>query len=84
MLQIKMNIYRPPAFNVQLFCLLLGIILISIGFVLSVLFYLIEHISYILLGGLIPFALGIGLCIFYARLSPYQLSKPPYITAQSV
>ena len=81
MLQIKMNTYRPPIFNVQLFCLLLGIILIAIGFVLSILFYLIEHLSYILLGGLIPFALGVGLCIFYTKQSTSQPSKPPCITA---
>ena len=66
MLQIKTNTYIRPAVNIRLFCLLLGIMLTVIGCVLFGLFYLIAGIGYILLGGLIPLALGIGLTLFYA------------------
>ena len=66
MLQIKTNTYIRPAVNIRLFCLLLGIMLTVIGCVLFGLFYLIAGIGYILLGGLIPLALGISLTLFYA------------------
>ena len=66
MLQIKTNTYIRPAVNIRLFCLLLGIMLTVIGCVLFGLFYFIAGIGYILLGGLIPLALGISLTLFYA------------------
>ena len=66
MLQIKTNTYIRPAVNIRLFCLLLGIMLTVIGCALFGLFYFISGIGYILLGGLIPLALGIGLTLFYA------------------
>jgi hypothetical protein len=65
MLQIKTNTYIRPVFNVRLFCLLLGIMLTVIGSVLFCLFYFIAGAGYILLGGLIPLALGISLTLFY-------------------
>ena len=65
MLQIKTNTYIRPVFNVRLFCLLLGIMLTVIGSVLFCLFYFIAGSGYILLGGLIPLALGISLTLFY-------------------
>ena len=66
MLQIKTNTYIRPAVNIRLFCLLLCIMLTVIGSVLFGLFYLIAGVGYILLGGLIPLALGISLILFYA------------------
>ena len=66
MLQIRTNTYIRPAVNIRLFCLLLGIMLTVIGSVLFGLFYLSAGVGYILLGGLIPLALGISLIIFYA------------------
>ena len=66
MLQIKTNTYIRPAVNIRLFCLLLGIILTVIGCALFGLFYFIAGVGYILLGGLIPLALGISLTVFYA------------------
>ena len=65
MLQIKTNTYIRPVFNVRFFCLLLGIMLTVIGSVLFCLFYFIAGAGYILLGGLIPLALGISLTLFY-------------------
>lgn len=63
--QIETNIYVRPSFHLDLFCLLLGIVLTITGAVLSGLFYVIAGIGYILLGGLIPLALGISLLLFY-------------------
>ena len=79
MLQIKTNTYIRPAINIRFFCLLLGIMLTVIGCVLFGLFYLIAGIGYILLGGLIPLALGISLILFYAvtrRSRDNEVRKP--------
>ena len=79
MLQIKTNTYIRPIVNVRLFCLLLGIILTVIGCVLFGLFYFIAGIGYVLLGGLIPLALGISLTLFYAitrRSGDNEVRKP--------
>ena len=79
MLQIKTNTYIRPIVNIRLFCLLLGIMLTVIGCVLFGLFYLIAGIGYILLGGLIPLALGISLILFYAvtrRSRDNEVRKP--------
>ena len=67
--QIKNGTYTPHDFDLRLFALLAGLLLAFVGFVLSVLFIIIEGISYAVLGGLIPFALGVSLLVFY------QLSK---------
>ena len=64
--QIKAGGYIRPVFDLYLFCILAGFLLTGTGFVLSVLFLCIEGISYTLLGGLIPFALGISLIAFYS------------------
>ena len=79
MLQIKTNTYVRPTVNIRLFCLLLGIMLTVIGCVLFGLFYLIAGVGYILLGGLIPLALGISLTLFYAptrRSRDNKVRKP--------
>ena len=66
MRQIETNIYIRQTVDIYLFCLLLGVILTVTGCVLFGLFYLIAGVGYILLGGLIPLALGISLTVFYA------------------
>ena len=79
MLQIKTNTYIRPIVNIRLFCLLLGIMLTVIGCVLFGLFYFIAGIGYILLGGLIPLALGVSLTLFYAitrRSGDNEVRKP--------
>ena len=65
-LQIETHTYIRPTVNIYLFCLLLGVMLTVLGGVLFGLFYLIAGIGYILLGGLIPLAIGISLTLFYA------------------
>jgi hypothetical protein len=62
--------YRKPDFDLHLFTLLAGFLLTGIGFVLSILFLIIEGVSYSLLGGLIPFALGISLFAFWYVTRP--------------
>ncbi len=64
-LLIKTEKYVPLQFNLSLFSLLTGILLTGIGFILSVFFIILDGFSYNLLGGLIPFVVGICLIIFY-------------------
>lgn len=64
-LLIKANNYKPPRIDLGIFSLLTGLLLSSTGFVLSILFFLIEGLSYSLLGGLIPCVLGLALVGFY-------------------
>lgn len=63
--QIEKGVYKKPSFDLNLFCLLSGFLLVGVGVVLSTLFLLIEGLSYSLIGGFIPLALGAGLLAFY-------------------
>ncbi len=63
-LLIKTEKYEPLKFNLKLFSLLTGILLIGIGFTLSIVFTLLGGFSYQLLGGLIPLTVGICLIVF--------------------
>lgn len=62
---IATGVYSKPVFDLYLFCILTGFLLSGTGLVLSILFLLIEGLSYTLMGGLIPFSLGISLIAFY-------------------
>jgi hypothetical protein len=62
---IERGLYEARRIDLDTFCLLAGLLLLSIGAVLSVLFIVIEGASYTLLGGLIPFAAGISLLVFF-------------------
>ncbi|MGL4981440.1 MAG: hypothetical protein ACRC4W_01045 [Treponemataceae bacterium] len=64
-LLIKNNMYNPTQFNLKMFSLLVGLLLVAVGVVLTPLFLILEKVSYTLLGGLIPFSLGIGMIVFY-------------------
>ena len=68
MFQLKNGTYKPQSLNLKNFALITGLLLCSVGLVLSVLFCIIDGMSYSLLGGLLPLALGVGLLI-YNRLS---------------
>ena len=74
-LQIKTENYKPLNFDFRIFSLLTGILLTAVGFVLSVFFILIDGLTYGLLGGLIPFAVGIGLLVFYKIYSDKEMNK---------
>jgi hypothetical protein len=64
-LQIKTGSYRKTVFDVRLFSLLTGLLLMGVGSVLTVVTALVSGMAYTLLGGLIPLMLGICLIVFY-------------------
>lgn len=65
MLLIERGQYEPKPFDFEVFSLLAGILLTSLGLVLTIVFMLVSPASYALLGGLIPLSLGLGLLAFY-------------------
>jgi len=65
-LLIKAGQYSRPSFDLLSFSLLAGLLLSSVGTALTVLLSIIEGASYILLGGIIPLAMGIGLVTYFA------------------
>lgn len=68
-LRIKNGTYKTHSFDLQTFSLLTGLLLTGIGLMLTILFACIEGFNYVLLGGLIPFSIGVCLLIFY-RINP--------------
>jgi hypothetical protein len=62
---IERGLYAPRKMDLDAFCLLSGLLLSSVGLVLSVLFIVLEGATYSLLGGLIPLASGISFLAFY-------------------
>lgn len=66
--EIKMlilkGLYTPKKFNLKAFSLLSGLCLIGTGLVLTVLFALLTGMSWALLSGLLPLAIGIALTLF--------------------
>lgn len=64
-LRIRMGTYNKTEFGLKTFSLLGGILLVGIGTILTLLFALIDGLSYLLLGGLVPLVVGIGLLVFY-------------------
>lgn len=63
-LQIKTGTYKPSTFDVKLFSLLAGSLLTGLGTVLTLVLFFIDGVRYTLLGGLVPFAIGVSLLIF--------------------
>lgn len=51
--------------NLRMLSLLMGIMSTAVGFPMTILFSIIEGINYMLLGGVIPMFVGIGLLVFY-------------------
>ncbi len=68
--QIESGQYKRPVFDIHLFSLLAGFLLSGTGLVLTVLFLLVNGVSYALLGGLIPLALGGSLMGFFFVTRP--------------
>lgn len=64
-LQIKTGCFKQLNFNFSLFSLLAGLLLTTVGFVLTLIFLIIDGFTYAILGGLLPLACGISLLIFY-------------------
>jgi type IV secretory pathway TrbD component len=61
--------------NIRMLSLLIGLLGIAAGLPMTLLFVLIEGVTYVLLGGLLPFFAGIGFLIFYA-LTRSQVARP--------
>lgn len=68
-LRIRTGTYKSREFDLKTFSLLTGILLTGVGTMLTLLFALINGISYVLLGGLIPLTLGVCLLVFY-KINP--------------
>ena len=64
-LLIQAGHYARPAFDLLSFSLLAGLLLCSVGVTLTVFLALITGLTYGLLGGIIPLAMGTGLLIYY-------------------
>lgn len=64
-LLIQARLYSRPTFDLLSFSLLTGILLLSVGIALTVVFAVALGLSLGLLGGIIPLALGIGLLVYY-------------------
>ncbi len=64
--QIKLGTYKRESFNFKMYSLLIGILLTVLGAVLSIFFLVLKGCSPALLGGLVPFSVGISLVVFYA------------------
>ncbi len=64
-LQIKTGCYLPRQFNLKLFSLLTGLLLTGIGLVLTLLFLVLQGLSYPLLGGLLPLIIGVSFLVFF-------------------
>jgi hypothetical protein len=72
--QIEAGSYKRPVFDIYLFSLLAGFLLSGTGLGLTLLFMLIEGVSYTLLGGVIPLTLGLSLLGFYFT-TPADMKK---------
>ncbi len=62
---IRSNIYRPEKFDLRLYSFFLGLLLTFTGLSISIVFILVFGRSLALLGGLVPFAIGLGLLTYY-------------------
>jgi len=64
-LLINAGHYNRPAFDLLTFSLLAGLLLSTVGITLTVFLAMVAGLTYGLLGGIIPLAMGIGLLAFY-------------------
>ncbi len=70
---IEKGIYKKTDFDIDLFSLLAGLILFSVGISLVLFFLVKEGLSYGVLSGLIPMTIGISFIIFF--IIRYKLFK---------
>ncbi len=73
--RIQTKAYIPIKFNLSSFCLISGILLVMIGLTLTSLFVIMDGVSYILLGGLVPLSCGAGLLIYYAVSAKLKIKE---------
>ena len=62
---IKLGIYKKEPINLERYALLLGILLSFIGIVLTSSFFWVLGKSLAILGGLIPFSVGLSFLVYY-------------------
>jgi len=62
---IRSNLYKQEKFDLRLYSFFLGLLLTFTGLSISIVFILVLGRSLALLGGLIPFGIGLGLLTFY-------------------
>ncbi len=65
MLMIEKGLFTRRQFDLRLFSLLLGLVLMGIGGSLTLFFLLKEGLAYSVLSGLIPLGIGMSLLCFY-------------------
>ncbi|MBP5752008.1 MAG: hypothetical protein J6W60_04010 [Treponema sp.] len=63
--RIAQGSYQPVHVNLEVFSLLTGLCLTGVGVVLTILFLLIDGLSFSLLGGAVPLVVGLSLLLFY-------------------
>lgn len=62
---IKSGLYKPLNFDFKAYSFFLGLLLTFTGLTLSIVFIMVLGQSLAMLGGLIPFAIGLSLLIYY-------------------
>ncbi|BDA80438.1 hypothetical protein LPTSP3_g33680 [Leptospira kobayashii] len=62
---IQTGQFKPWSFDLRAYSFFLGLLLTFTGFALSFVFILVLGRSMAMMGGLIPFAIGLGLLTFY-------------------
>ena len=65
-LLIERGLYESKNFDLGTFCLLAGLVLGVVGVVMLVIFLVLDGVSYSLLGGAIPLAIGAAFLAFYS------------------
>ncbi len=65
MLMIKNGSYNPRPVDIETYSLFAGVLLVSVGLVLSLVFLILGSTGYNLLGGLVPLSIGAGCLLFY-------------------
>lgn len=65
MLMIEKGLLTRRHFDLRLFSLLLGLVLMGIGASLTLFFLLKEGLAYSVLSGLIPLGIGVSLLLFF-------------------
>ncbi len=74
-MQIKSGSLKPSNFNYKAYVLLIGLLLTGIGLMLSLFFLATNGFSSSMLGGLMPFTIGVCLLIFYGINDWHQNSN---------
>ena len=70
----KVCYWMEKKFQLKIFSSFTGLILCGVGLILTIMFYVIQGLSYSLLGGLVPLVIGLCLILFY-KLCPASIEK---------